>query len=718
MDWDETVKARSVKVRKLLLDDRLKEAVTLMKSYATESSDWDLNARVEEISSLYGYMLGYFTDNVADSGRYSLYDQLVAKSLLLNDDIADNLLKDSSARLVYRTRRENAGTVETITSLSSKLEEFAQYSNPQAQGYLNYAQNHEQTLSMLFSQIWTCGLINKETASQLSDLISSPLILTDDRALMVSAVTLSLFNRFDPLKLSLLGTASDSTDATVAMRALTGFTMAAYRHADILKYFPSVTAQIESMAEQPGIMERMLAIQMAILLTRETTRIDNKMRKEIIPALLKNRKIEDMQPDEGEDGDADYNPVWRRWVEQSGVSDKLREISELQIQGADIYMSTFEHLKKHRFFNEISNWWRPFDSDQPDIVRAIGSGSGSIGKLSQTLLNSSMFCDSDKYSFCFAIEMLPEQQRGMFMPDGMIHEGDEFLNLSNISEELQMKRYVQDIYRFVKLFPYKEQFWDPFAANMNIMTCTPLKSLVWSADNLMTVASYLLDNGWYRDSYRTFQLYTEHPDADLTDPQLYQKTGFSAQKDMNLDEAIDNYLRADMLDPDNEWTLRHVAVCYRLQGHWSKSLEFILRAEKMNPDNLSLQLAAGECQAECGDYVSALSRFSKVFYMEPDNRRALRALAWYSLLAGRTDKSLEYYRKLTGHDKPSMQDYLNAGHAHWVGGDVGNAVECYRKAIRLSDPESFRNEFKNDIPTLLTLGIERRDIPLMLDLII
>ena len=52
-----------------------------------------------------------------------------------------------------------------------------------------------------------------------------------------------------------------------------------------------------------------------------------------------------------------------------GITDKLRELGELQMSGADVYMSTFSQLKQFPFFRKISHWFYPFDPQYRDIAK-------------------------------------------------------------------------------------------------------------------------------------------------------------------------------------------------------------------------------------------------------------------------------------------------------------------------------------------------------------
>ena len=57
------------------------------------------------------------------------------------------------------------------------------------------------------------------------------------------------------------------------------------------------------------------------------------------------------------------NPEWSEILEQSGIADKLQELTELQMEGADVYMSTFSMLKSFPFFNETAHWFLHFDPE-------------------------------------------------------------------------------------------------------------------------------------------------------------------------------------------------------------------------------------------------------------------------------------------------------------------------------------------------------------------
>lgn len=706
------------KITRLLLKNRcLKQAIEMMRQQLTGIQDWSLTSRLDEIETSYGFMLQYFRQGVEDQGRMAMYTQLLGKSLLLNDDIRSAVLYPTSSFLIYQEKRIQTASTVTYKDITGSLEDFAQLSNPQAEGYMSFADAHEKTLSLMFRKIWASGLWSRQDLDDVLEIVSSPLILNDDRMLAVSAVTLSLFDRFDPLKIQLLAVAQRSEETGVALRALTGLALAVMKYDDILTFFPETTTMLSVISGQPDMKERMIMLQMALLLTRETVKLEDRMRKEIIPNLLKNPKLGSVDIEEALRNDP--NPDWEQWAKNSGLQDKIQEISEMQMQGADVYMATFSKMKGYSFFNEPGNWLRPFDMDQPDVRRAFGNQNSDVQNISNILLASPMFCNSDKYSFCLMFQKIPAIQRDTMLGQIIPPDADiKGMSTFRISPEMQLRRYVQDLYRFYKLHPQSCEFWDPFSTQLDLIGTESLKPLIFSAENIRSVATYLLEKEYYKESCHLFRLYTEQPDAEMTESQLYQKMGYAFQNNEDYAEAIESYIRADILDPDNTWTLLHTASCYRLSGDNHKALETYLHLERLKPEDINIQFHIGESLAADGQYSEALQRFFKVFYLKPQSKRALRAIAWYSLLSKDTEQAVRYYGKLLETDSPDVQDLLNAGHAYLVQGNLEESVRLYSMSAAKAGTDEFLKLFRADIPTLTELGIDKETLPLIIDLII
>ena len=183
-----------------------------------------------------------------------------------------------------------------------------------------------------------------------------------------------------------------------------------------------------------------------------------------------------------------------------------------------------------------------------------------------------------------------------------------------------------------------------------------------------------------------------------------------------IKEALDDYLKADVIRPDSKWLNKRIAYCYRNLKQPEKALSYYHKLEAQQPDDLALQINIGHCHLELKNYNEALKYFYKVDYLDSTSTKAWRPIAWCSFLTGKYDQARHYYRKILG-DKPTTQDYLNAGHTEWALQQMKEAVGYYTEAVRREQGKfaSFREAFEQDIPDLLQAGVEEVEIPLMMD---
>lgn len=119
--------------------------------------------------------------------------------------------------------------------------------------------------------------------------------------------------------------------------------------------------------------------------------------------------------------------------------------------------------------------------------------------------------------------------------------------------------------------------------------------------------------------------------------------------------------------------------------------------------------------AEQERYEEALQCFFKLDFMENDCIKAWRAIGWCSFVSGKFEQAMRYYNKILAL-KPLSTDYLNAGHAALLLGNMEKAAELYGKATSESgNRETFLEMFDKDKEMLIKLGIDEKDIPLIRD---
>lgn len=110
------------------------------------------------------------------------------------------------------------------------------------------------------------------------------------------------------------------------------------------------------------------------------------------------------------------------------ANEKIRELGELQMEGADTYMGTFAQLKTFPFFQQAAHWFYPFSTQISEVASILPSGNDKGNNLIRHLLELPMFCNSDRYSFCFTFMTIPQVQQNIVT--SQLAEQDLHLNES------------------------------------------------------------------------------------------------------------------------------------------------------------------------------------------------------------------------------------------------------------------------------------------------
>lgn len=716
-------------------EHRLKEAFTQLHALTTETEDWSLQSETENLQTTYGYMLQYAAQGMQDPERGKLYEQLrrsayeltdrtelIRKSLKGNGHFANTFC--SARRMPYRSYKELCTELECITEDLGMAElNYMQDEKQLRIAQKEIANRHESITDNLFTKTWVSLHWSENDLNEANELMQSLLVPTFDLAVLLSAVTLSLLQLFDPKKFQfLLNTYQTRTEPLLTQRALTGIALAAYYQEKRLMLYPELLAALSLLEDNTEAITQLTTIQILFLLSRETEKIDKKMREEIIPKMMKNPKMQnpDFKIEDIEDLE-DLNPEWKE--EMDKMQQSIRELGELQMEGADTYMSTFSQLKSFPFFRQISHWFYPFDWQVSAINELFTTDKIAEKSLINTMLRTPIFCNSDKYSFCLATASMPESQlqiMGAELPeDNNLFHGD-FNKLNAKIEESDnadtiSRQYIHDLYRFYKLWMYRGEQTDIFKSELALWKCKALAPLLHHHDTRTQIAGHLFSKDYMQEAA---ELYTELSQAKPSDADVWQKLGFALQKQKKYAEAIKAYTQADVLRPDHLWTLKHLAQCHKRMHAYEQALEYFRKVEEIQPDNLNTLLQIGQCLATLRLYDKALSYFFKVEYLEKAPENAQRAIGWCYFMTGQYDKALHFYQKLLQTASPQNSDYLNAGHVYTASGNIPKAIECYRLAEKQCHThDEFIKLYLADKEALLEQHIPEETIYLMPDLL-
>lgn len=722
----------------LLRDKRLKEALTQLQALAPQANYWNLQERIEENITAYGYMLQYAEQGMADPTRSEFYLKMLRTAYELTDEL-NTTLKAKKANGAYYDciRTLSLKPVRTYAELTLMLETYTEdtatanllyHNGPKRNAEMKkISQSHEETLNELFERTWATPHWSETETRQAINMLQSLLIPANDLAVLVSAATLAQLRMFDACKLNFLFEAYRHPDLQVNQRAITGIILTFEKHGYRISLHPDIEARINLLTEEESFRNNLYTIQMQLLITRETTKIDKRMREEIIPEVIKNTrhlKNPNLCLDEIEDPE-ELNPEWETWMDKSGIEDKIREMSEWQMAGADVYMSSFAQLKHYPFFHRMLNWFRPFDTRHPALASICEILEKKRFTPLHLITHSPHFCNSDKYSFALSIGNLPKtMQEATIHQMGQQAETEEG-SLDKIRNMIETKpkakdisrQYLQDLYRFFKLWRNHTEEDDIFQSPFTLWRNYWLKKAIFAdKEQMKQMADYLLQKEYFAHAEEVYYKLMEISEPTV---EIHQKIGYVLQKQGLYELAIHHYKQADIMQPDNLWNLKHLAQCSRLNEEYENALKFYQDAERIAPDDLTIANQIAQCSVRLEQYEEALRYFHKVEYLGKQPEKARRSIAWCLFCCHRYEDALHYYLPIIGSTNAQTQDWMNTAHVYLAKGNTAEALKLYRKAHQAEKSHTaFIEKIKDDRNELMRHGLTDEDIDIMLDLLV
>jgi tetratricopeptide (TPR) repeat protein len=691
------IKSYSVRLSESLENKRLKQTFDTLAGLLTETQNWQLREQLSQLEDNYRMMLRYMADGVKDPNQAKIYCGILRAVYEIADLAVSDLKAQSGWSVAYDYRKN-----------------LNRYYPESAQQLI-----HEHDEQKLFGVLRSANLWDAGEQRTWADYLADDIYPVSGRCLAVTALTLNLEELFDERKIDLLLEASENIYQEIRQRAITGLLLALRRYDRRLYLYPAIETRLEHLAENPGFVRDLRNIILQFILSRETEKVSQIMKDEIIPGMMKispvlndRKRMEDIFSETGID---EKNPEWQDLIEEAGLSERIKEFSEMQMEGVDVMHSSFLHLKNFPFFNEMQNWFTLFDKNSKAFEEK------KLGRFTDMLAESSMLCNSDKYSFFFSIDKMPETFREMIIS----RFSSETESISDMmKEELQSsenhkrahpaaRQYIQDLYRFYKLYPRRANIEDIFNAKPEFYRVPSISRFIAGTDSLPLIGEHYFNRNYFEEAD---DIFTRLLDAGRHDETLLQKRGYCRQMLGNLQAALDDYLKADLFNENNPWTNKKIAYCYRALKQPGEALTYYLKAERLTPGNLSLETSIGHCLLEMHRYDEALQRYFKVEYLSGSNEKAWRPIAWSSFLCGKYEQAMDYYQKIINAG-PTATDCLNAGHTCLAAGNNREAFRHYTSSISLhgGSHEKFLESFTVDIPYLVRAGVAEEDIPAILD---
>lgn len=627
--------------------------------------------------------------------------------------------------------------------------------------------DHHAYMKQLFNALLVAPMWNDRRAADFADLLLSPTIDRDDALLLVSAVMLATMNVNDPYKWDMLAEVYvRATDKVLKMRALVGWVLSLPYDPRGPRLFPFVQERIKAMLADKTTLKQMLDMQMQMLFCCNADADNEEIQRNIMPTLIKNTNLQMTRLGIVEKEDDPMKDIMDPNAAERDMEEmerKYRKMMDMQKQGSDIYFGGFSKMKTFPFFNDLCNWFAPFNAAHPALGAARERLAGST--FLNNLMENGPFCDSDKYSFALAIaqimDRMPDNVKEMLNSDATF--GPTVSKAEQEDPAYICRSYLQSLYRFFRLYRSKRDFLNPFILDeledndgnalfmsYKLLACPEME------ENAVALCGFLLKRKMMRELMSMAICY-----KSSQNPRLVRFLALVPMTDGKWQEAYDLFASVPE-DQHTEESLRGMAHCCMSLKRFGEAVAIYRRLLAMHPDSFSYQLNLAVCLmssdafSSCGAATSLGGKVDarpnkvveegtkllyKLDYEHPNNANVRRVLAWCMMLQGSFDKAIDIYTRLLSQPDAVSADRLNAAYAHWLSRDVARAVallreycnlceqeeaqakEAAKKQGRRCEPTKSRNyrlveDFTKDADLLSKYGISLTERKIMVDIVL
>ena len=710
-----------------LMDRRLSNAIEVLDQLYVQRPSLMGHSEFEAIKTDYQLMVDYMGRGFSDSHRESLYNTLLQRLYRVAADLEISWrCKNVSAYVNSFRVIDHLNTSHDFvrTVLESFVSDIAMLSlqpeEMREQKSTELYDRHQSFMNRLFSALWTSCQWTDDDCKFYTELLLSPTVVSTDQQVIVSAISLGAMNQFDINKFkTLVNVYQKATDEHVRQRALVGWVLAVFEGMDI---FPEQDAMIRELCENPAITRELLTLQIQFFYSKDAEKDNDKIQRDIMPDIMRNSnltigRLGIMEKEEDAIESILHQDADEKRMEQ--LEEKVRKMMDMQKQGSDIYFGGFSQMKRFPFFNDMVNWFTPFYLNHP-ALRPVISKLGDT-KFLNTLMERSNFCESDRYSFAFALEQiinqLPADIKDAIGSDAML---GPLAESDDTEDAISIRRtYLQDLYRFFRLYHTANDFINPFEDNGkgDFVADTfffTYKSFMGTGldDVKLRLASHLYK---HQQMTELAELLTTFQSADPRYAILMGYTNINMGKAEFAYQFFDYALKTE---PDNQWALKGKARAALDAEDYKTAEEVYTELLKLEPGHKNYTMNRCVALLKLGRTSEVREELFRLDYQYPEDMNVKRVLAWAMLSDNSLDKASQLYDTLLA-ATPAHEDYLNAGYCQWAMGNVQRAVELFREWIVKSgkSTEQLLEEFRSDADTLEMYGISETDCFLMLSLV-
>lgn len=728
------IEQRYRRVAEAIHEKRYKSALDEFSQWIRFSSRQEFFYQLETLGDNYRTLLRYAFEGYKDPQQETILRSLSSSLFSLADELQHTMREPflpfhfNEKKALLRDSGDTdeqivAGIEETFQHREvNKLIDSAATSPDEAQ-----AEVPPEMLDKIFKQVWLFEKLTEPGIGLLRRINSSGSIQWYEKSLVVSALTLSMLHYFDPNKLILLIEFSEAGEKHVCQRALVGLVLGLIKYDRRILNHTELVDKLHSLSHEQEILKNIEVILLQFLMARETEKITKEFEDEVLPDMKKMMpKIEDKLQlgDQTEESDMEgKNPGWKGMVDEvPGLFEKIEKFSKMQMEGGDVFMSTFQMLKRFDFFNRMCNWFLPFYKHNPE-TGALFPGKEELNqRLLESLESAFYICNSDKYSFVLNFQAIPATQRNLIVTNfeaelAQMKEmaSEEQMLDQSLSENAIIIQYIQDLYRFYKIFPGRGEFEDIFRRKISFGDLYFYKSFFEQERFTLKLAEFYFEKGHF---YEAIDLYEYLSGKGKPSGEFYEKIGYSYQKSGRYRKAVEFYKKAELFDSDRFWIYKKIGWCCIRLKDYQTALEYFKEALSIQPSDPAILTQLAQCYLNLKDYENASHLYAQLLFYSPGNLKYLRPAAYCDFVTGKLKQAEAGYTELFANmSSPSAYDYMNAGHLYLCLGERKKALDLYTKSLVSKDfnESEFMDAFDEDVTHLLKYGISQAEIPLIKD---
>lgn len=642
------------------------------------------SAQVEKAEARYFYMLRFIgSDNAMPDFRAAMGE--------IFDSVEDILVRIA---LSLEARRDNGALSPLLRYAALRPEETLE---SLVSDYLSEAERLrtdtavltdtrrratlERIASDIFNRIRISIPLGDDTAL-LENIITDTSLPAYDRVMWTAAVGLNINSYLTRPGLDLLlhlhATDDDdiSTAAAVwlviAMDASMNGFLPRHNRSMAARHIADVAVAIE--AAHPGDADTVLR---EWVRTLDTDRLTRWFLSEIKPRLndMGRRFSQKMKENPEAAQDAMNNPDFITGDDNANF-EALKQFSEAQHKGADVFMPTLGQLRSFPFFATTANWFLPFHTDHSALSEVVDSEGAAIA---DTVASMPMMCDSDKFALILSMAATPAAMRAQAfeaMTSQLYAAADmpEFREMMEQgavrSRQSRIADIVRNLYRVSRRLTADGGFRDLLAGAPSTVTASTFSS---GTEAYMVLADSIFDAGSYSAAAEYYSVGSgsdSSPEHRLRHAISLEKSGDTAAAAAIFEAILDG-------QPDNYTAAMHLAKIHLDGNKPEAALAALSPFLETHTDDLAFLRLIASAYMAAGRWDEAVSAWHNIDYLLPgDDFSAKGDLAWALTLAGDCESAAPVFEQA----EPTPENMQRRAVMLWLTGRRSDAVGLWRKS--------------------------------------